>query len=149
MMAARLTSEALSAWRSMLFASSRVVRLLEEDMASQHGLPITWFDILGRLRQAGGRLRMHQLEEQSVFTRSGITRLADRMETAGLIRRVRSATDRRGVYLEITEAGGAKMDEVWPDHQNSIQRHFADRLDDDDLRALRVAAEKLLDRGSD
>jgi len=139
-----LTAEALDAWRSMLFASSHVVQALGTDLEEQHGLPITWFDVLGRLRRApGGRLRMHELEEQSVFTRSGITRLADRIENAGLIERVRSSSDRRGVYLRITDAGISKLDEVWPDHLQSIWRHFARHLDVSDLTALQRAAEKI------
>ncbi|MEX2651199.1 MAG: MarR family transcriptional regulator [Acidimicrobiia bacterium] len=139
-----LTAEALDAWRAMLFASSHVVQALGADMEEDHGLPITWFDVLGRLRQAPeGRLRMHELEEQSVFTRSGITRLADRIENAGLIERVRSSSDRRGVYLRITNAGIEKLDEIWPDHQRSIWQHFARHLDASDLRALQRAAEKI------
>ncbi|MDP9494315.1 MAG: MarR family transcriptional regulator [Actinomycetota bacterium] len=143
-MKSSLTADALDAWRSMLFASSHVVQALGTDMEEQHGLPITWFDVLGRLRQAPeGRLRMHEMEEQSVFTRSGITRLADRIENAGLIERVRSSSDRRGVYLRITDAGIEKLDEVWPDHQQSIWRHFARHLDASDLKALQRAAQKL------
>jgi len=139
-----LTAEALDAWRSMLFASSQVVQALGADLEEQHGLPITWFDVLGRLRQApDGQLRMHELEKQSVFTRSGITRLADRIENAGFIERVRSSSDRRGVYLRITDAGIKKLDDVWPDHQQSIWRHFASRLNPSDLNALQRAAQKI------
>lgn len=143
-MTSSLTAEALDAWRSMLFASSRVVQALGADLEEQHGLPITWFDVLGRLRQApDGQLRMHELEEQSVFTRSGITRLADRIENAGFIERVRSSSDRRGVYLRITDTGIKKLDDVWPDHQQSIWRHFASRLTASDLKALQRAAQKI------
>ena len=147
-MAETLEPFVLDAWRGLLFAHARVVEALEADMLEQHDLPITWFDLLSRLKQAPGRrLRMHQLEEASVFTRSGITRLADRLEEAGLVRRERSDEDRRGVYVAITQAGIDKIDEVWPDHMASIQRHFGQFLDVEDAQALEVAAKKVLSGG--
>lgn len=140
-----LQPETLAAWRGLLFTEAAVIRALEKDMLEQHELPITWFDLLGRLaRSDERRLRMHELEEASMFTRSGITRLADRLEEAGLVRRERSAEDRRGVYLAITEAGVAKMNEVWADHERSIQEHFGQYLDSKDTAAIRNAAEKVL-----
>jgi DNA-binding MarR family transcriptional regulator len=132
-------------WRGFLFAHAKVVRALEADMVEQHGLPLTWFDLLSRIKQAPGqRMRMHQLEEASVFTRSGITAFADRLEKAGFVRRERSAEDRRGVYLAITQAGIHKIDEVWPDHELSIQNHFGQHLDPKSAEALHAATEKIL-----
>lgn len=140
-----LDEKTLAAWRGLLFAHAKVIRRLEADMHEQHDLPITWFDVLSRLNQSpDGRLRMHELEEVSVFTRSGITRLADRLEAAGLVRRKRSPEDRRGVYLAITAAGRAKIDEVWPDHVASIQRHFGQYLNRRDAESLQTAAGKIL-----
>ncbi len=137
----------LDAWRGFLFANAKVVRALDADMIEQHDLSMTWFDLLSRIKQAPGqRLRMHQLEEASLFTRSGITGLADRLEKAGFVRRERSAEDRRGVYLAITQAGIDKIDEVWPDHQVSIQKHFAQHLDPEDVKALQATTQKILDR---
>jgi len=135
----------LDAWRGFLFANAKVVRALDTDMVEQHGLSMTWFDLLSRIKQAPGqRLRMHQLEEASLFTRSGITGLADRLENAGFVRRERSVEDRRGVYLAITQAGIDKIDEVWPDHQLSIQNHFAQHLDPEDVKALQATTQKIL-----
>ncbi len=135
----------LDAWRGFLFAHAKVVRSLEADMIEQHDLPLTWFDLLSRIRQAPGqRLRMHQLEEASLFTRSGITGLADRLEQAGFVRRERSPEDRRGVYLAITQAGTDKIDEVWPNHELSIQKHFGQHLDPKGAKALPAATEKIL-----
>jgi len=135
----------LEAWRGLLFAHAKVVRALEADLIEQHDLPLTWFDLLSRIKQAPGqRLRMHQLEEASLFTRSGITGLADRLEKAGFVRRKRSADDRRGVYLAITQAGIDKIDEVWPDHELSIQNHFGKYLDPESAKALQAVTEKIL-----
>ena len=140
-----LEQNMLDAWRGFLFAHAKVVRALEADMIEQHDLPLTWFDLISRIKQAPGqRLRMHQLEEASLFTRSGITGLADRLEQAGFVRRERSAEDRRGVYLAITQAGIDKIDEVWPDHVLSIQNHFGRHLDPKGVKALQAATEKIL-----
>ena len=147
-MTERLEPLMLDAWRGLLFAHAQVVRALETDMLEQHDLPIIWFDLLSRLSQSPGRrLRMHQLEEASVFTRSGITRLADRLEQAGLVRRERSTEDRRGVYVAITAAGIDKINEVWPDHVVSILKHFGQYLDLEDAKALEAAAKKILNGG--
>ena len=145
-----LEQSMLDAWRGFLFAHAKVVRALEADLIEQHDLPLTWFDLLSRIKQAPGqRLRMHQLEEASLFTRSGITGLADRLEKAGLVRRERSAEDRRGVYLAITQAGTDKIDKVWPDHQLSIQKHFGQYLDPKGAKALQAATEKILNHNAE
>lgn len=141
-----LEPDTVAAWRGLLFTEAAVVRALEKDMLEQHDLPITWFDLISRLARADGRrLRMHELEEASMFTRSGLTRLADRLEEAGLVRRERSAEDRRGVYLAITDSGLAKIDEVWDDHQRSIQEHFGQYLNRNDVAAIRKATAKVLE----
>ena len=144
-MTEKLEQSMLDTWRGFLFANAKVVQALDTDMIEQHDLSLTWFDLLSRIKQAPGqRLRMHQLEEASLFTRSGITGLADRLEKAGFVRRERSAEDRRCVYLAITQAGIDKIDEVWPDHQLSIQNHFAQHLDPEDAKALQATTEKIL-----
>jgi DNA-binding MarR family transcriptional regulator len=141
-----LDQTTLDAWRGLLFSYARVIRRLEADMLEQHDLPITWFDVLSRLSQSpDGRLRMHELEGVSLFTRSGVTRLADRLEAVGLVRRERTPEDRRGVYLVITAAGKAKIAEVWPDHTASISDHFGRYLDAGDAESLRAVTAKILE----
>ena len=71
-----------------------------------------------------------------MLTRSGMTRLVDRVEEAGLVRRERADHDRRGVFVEITPAGLEKVDEVWADHVASIDSHFGRHLDEDDAEHL-------------
>jgi DNA-binding MarR family transcriptional regulator len=134
----------MEAWVSILVAVSTVMRTLEAEMAEQHDMAITWFDVLNRLDQAPDhRMRMHELEDMSVFTRSGMTRLADRLEAAGLVRRERDTGDRRGVYLAITDAGAAKLAEVWPDHLRGIEDHFARHISTSDATMLRSIAAKV------
>ena len=136
--------ETLDAWRGVLFAHAKVLRSLERDMLEQHEILITWFDILSRLADAPGqRLRMRELEEASLFTRSGMTGLADRLEKAGYVRRERSPEDRRGVYLAITQAGLDKFAGVWADHKASIQKHFGQHINIEDARAIVAATDKV------
>lgn len=136
----------LQTWSGLLFAHARVMRALEDDMLEQHGLPLSWFDVMGRVKQAPEqRLRMHELEDASVFTRSGMTRLVDRIEAAGFVTRERSPGDRRGVYVAITEAGSEKIDAVWPDHVASIERHFGRYIDPAEAVALRRASTRIRD----
>ena len=133
------------AWGWMLFAHAKVLRALEADLLEQHDLPITWFDVMNRLREAPGqRLRMHELEAASLFTKSGLTRLVDRIEDAGFVRRERSPEDRRGVHVVMTTAGNAKIGAVWEDHVTSIHRHFGQHLDDADAAAIERVARKIL-----
>jgi DNA-binding MarR family transcriptional regulator len=133
------------AWGWLLFLHAKVLRALEADLLEQHDLPITWFDILNRLREAPDqRLRMHELERASLFTRSGLTRLVDRIEAAGLVRRERSEEDRRGVFVVITEAGNEKIDDLWADHMASIHKHFGQYLDREDVDAIKRVASKIL-----
>ena len=134
----------MDAWVSILVAVSGVMRTLESEMAEKHDLPITWFDVLNRLDQAPDhRLRMHELEDMSIFTRSGMTRLADRLEAAGLVRRERDTGDRRGVYLAITDTGAAKLAEVWPDHLKGIEERFARHISTSDATTIRSVAAKV------
>jgi DNA-binding MarR family transcriptional regulator len=134
----------MDAWVAILVAVSTVMRALEAEMAEQHELPITWFDVLNRLDQAPDhRLRMHEIEEMSVFTRSGMTRLADRIEAAGLVRRERDAGDRRGVFLAITHEGREKLGEVRPDHMRGIEEHFASHISVSDAATLRSIATRV------
>ena len=136
--------EILETWAGFLFAHARVVRGLERDMLEQQGLSLTWFDVMGRLKQAPDRrLRMHELEDASVFTRSGMTRLVDRIEAAGFVRRVRSSEDRRGVYVEITSAGIEKIDAVWPDHVASIERLFGRYIGPAEATALQRVSTRI------
>ena len=99
--------EWFDAWRGVLFAHGQVIREIEKYLQAEHQLPLSWFDVLGRLASApSARLRMSELSEAALFTRSGLTRLVDRIEEAGLVRRERIADDRRGVSVVLTA--------VWP-----------------------------------
>ena len=125
------------AWRGVLFAASRTLQAAEPELIAQAGFPLTWLDVLAQLYDAGDAgLRMQELEERSLFTRSGLTRLVDRIESAGLVRREAVTGDRRGVRVVLTTEGKRRHDAAFDDHNKVIQRVFGNRLSEKQLRAV-------------
>jgi DNA-binding MarR family transcriptional regulator len=117
------------AWRGVLFASAKVLRIAERDLVEREGFPMSWLDVLAQLYDAPGNgLRMQELEERSLFTRSGLTRLVDRIEAAGLVRRERVPGDRRGVRVVLTPEGRRRHDAAFVEHLRVIEREFGGRL---------------------
>jgi DNA-binding MarR family transcriptional regulator len=144
------TQQTQDAWKGILFAHAQVVRALEADLAAHSDLQLTWFDIMNRLNEhPDQRLRVHELADASLFTRSGLTRLVDRIEQAGYVCRQHSADDRRGVYIVLTRAGSDKLESIWPHFAISVQEHFGQHLTATDTRALTAATSKILKATSD
>lgn len=125
------------AWRGVLFASARVLRVAEPELIARAGFPLTWLDVLAQLYDAPDNgLRMQELEERSLFTRSGLTRLVDRIEAAGLVRREPVPGDRRGVRIVLTSEGRRRHDEAFVEHFRVIEREFGSRLTTDQQKAV-------------
>lgn len=117
------------AWRGVLFAGAKVLRVAERDLIAREGFPMAWLDVLAQLYDAADSgLRMQELEERSLFTRSGLTRLVDRIEAAGLVRREPVPGDRRGVRVVLTPEGRRRHDEAFVEHLRLIEREFGGRL---------------------
>lgn len=122
----------------------------------QHRLSTVEFEVLMRLaRSPGHRLRMTDLAGQTTLSTSGVTRVVDRMERGGLVRREACPSDRRSSYAVITEAGQARLDQVLPGHLELVQRWYVGllpetRLDDllDSLRTIRDAVNPCATAGS-
>ena len=135
-----LTERELAAWRGMLETHSRIVAELDAELERHHGLPLSSYEVLMYLGDAeGGRLRMGELADRLLLSRSGITRLADRLERQGLIARERCADDGRGYFALLTDAGRQKLDAARPDHLDGVRTHFLTRLEPteiDDLGAI-------------
>ncbi len=101
-----LTSAELAAWRGFLRAHATVVRALEGDLQAEHDLPLASYDVLVQLSEAPDRrLRMTELADRVLLSRSGLTRLADRLEREGLLTREPCPSDARGTLAVLTEAG--------------------------------------------
>src|SRR6266508_3548010 len=98
----------LAAWRALLEAHEAVTDLLERELEEERGLPLSKFEVLPRVAEAaGGRVRMLELAQSVLLSKSGLSRLVDRMEEAELVRRERCPSDRRGAYAVLTDQGRA------------------------------------------
>ena len=134
----------LAAWRALLNAHATAIAAIERDLAARKLVPLTWYDVLVALSEAPtGRLRLHELAGRVVLSRSGLTRLVDRLEAAGLLRREPCPTDRRGAYAVLTPEGEATLRRTWPFYARGIVEHFARHLDDAEARAVTVALERV------
>ena len=144
---APLTDRELAAWRGMLRTYRDVVGRLDADLEREQGLPLSSYEVLITLADAAdGRLRMGELAGALLLSRSGLTRLVDRLEDQGLVLRERCEDDARGYFATITPAGRRKLRAARPAHLAGVREHFLERLDATDLDALarawhRVAAD--------
>lgn len=125
------------AWRGVIFTHARVFAAVEAPLRERTGLSLVFLDVLGRLYDAPERrLRIQELQERSLFTKSGMTRLVDRMTEVGLVRREPVPGDRRGVYVVITDEGAELYARGMEGHHEDIEREFASKLTPEQQRAV-------------
>jgi DNA-binding MarR family transcriptional regulator len=138
----------LAAWSAFLRAHARVVRELERELQAEQGMALTDYDVLVQLANAGERrLRMSELAERLLLSRSGVTRLVDRLEAGGLVERVSCDTDRRGQWASLTDAGYDRLRTASPTHLRGVASHFLDRLSGEELSALGRILSRLSEDG--
>lgn len=136
--------ERMAAWEALIRTVGSLLKTFERELQDSEGLPLTWYDVLIQLHKSPeGRLRMQALAESVVLSRSGLTRLIDRMDKAGLVRREPAQEDRRGHYAVITEGGRQTYLRARPLHHRGIYEHFTRHLDDADVQALQTALAKV------
>ncbi|WP_312874709.1 MarR family winged helix-turn-helix transcriptional regulator [Actinomadura litoris] len=137
-------------WRTMLRAQVRISRRLQADLLAEHDLPLAFYDVLTHLGEAPcGRLRMNDLADRVLLSRSGLTRLVDRLEREGLVARQTCPSDARGLYAALTPTGRARLEEAAPTYRRGVRDHVLSRLDDDDLRLFGHLLGKLADEPVD
>lgn len=137
----------LAAWRAFLTAHARVVDVLERELREREGLPLSWYDVLVQLSEADGhRLRMQELADRVLLSKSGLTRLIDRMEREGYVERSPCTDDRRGTWATMTAAGFARIRQTAPTHLGGVREHFSDQLDDIEAAHLTAALERIVAR---
>jgi DNA-binding MarR family transcriptional regulator len=134
-----MPKEKVSAWAALLTARALVVDAVEARLGKA-GLPeLAWYDVLWALERApGARLRMHELAAQTVITRSNLTRLADRLEVAGLVCRERDTDDRRGAFAVLTPAGRALRGRMWKVYGPAIGELFDRHLSQTETATVRA-----------
>ena len=136
----------MRAWRAFLRTHSAVIKALERELQEEQGLPLTWYDIMVHLSEApGNRLRHQELAESVLLSRSGVTRLVDRMVTAGLVRRESSPEDRRASYVVMTDQGRRKLEAAAPVHLRGIVEHFTRHLNGGDAESLGSVFHRVLE----
>ena len=114
-MAARFLEPQLSAWRALLGAHAAVVTRVEHALAAAGLPPLAWYDVLWAVRESPQRrARLGALAADLTISRGGMTKLVDRLEQAGLLRREPTPNDRRGAYAVLTAAGEATLKRMWP-----------------------------------
>jgi DNA-binding MarR family transcriptional regulator len=133
----------LGAWRALLRARATLLRQLSINLKQNTGLTLGDFDVLGRLAEAGGAVRMTELADRTLSSRSGMTRRIDRMAEEGLVRRANADGDARAVVVALTDAGVNRLTETAPIHLRGVSELFVERLDDQELAALESALDKV------
>ena len=136
----------IATWRDFLTAHARLERMLDEDLRVEHDLSLAEYDALLQLAEAPGRrLRMHQLADRVLLSRSGVTRLIDRLVTDGSVERDACLSDARGAEAVLTAAGLQRLRTAAPTHLRGIGEHFMDAIDPADLLAVGRAMRDVLD----
>ncbi|MEA2360900.1 MAG: hypothetical protein QOD71_45 [Thermoleophilaceae bacterium] len=139
-----LTHAELSAWRGLLRVHASMTKALDAELAREHGLPLSSYEVLLFLAEApGGRLRMSDLADGVLLSRSGLTRLVDRMERDGLLRRERCEDDARGYHAAITGKGRVLFQRARRTHLDGVRERFLSRLSPDELHTLAELWEKV------
>lgn len=125
------------AWRGIIFTHALILDDIGRRLEHHSGITLAFLDVLGRLYDAPERrLRMQELQRRALFTRSGMTRVVDRIEEAGLVRRERVPGDRRGVWVVITPEGIRTYETAMQRHANDIEEVFAAKMSEAQHRAV-------------
>lgn len=135
--------ERLRAWRLYFESALALVDVLDAELERDAGIPLRWYDALVHLEESPDGLRMNELAERILYSKSSFTRVVDRLEEAGLVRRVRPENDRRSILVFLTDEGRKTMEQARRHHRNGIEQHFSRHLTDVDVTALTRGLEKV------
>ena len=128
----------------MLRAHAELVRELDAELARDHDMPLSSYEVLLFLNDSeDGRMRMSELADSALLSRSGLTRLVDRLERQGLLKRERCESDARGWFAEITPEGRRVFGAARKTHLDGVRRAFLSHFSRDELRTLAGFWEKL------
>jgi DNA-binding MarR family transcriptional regulator len=134
------------AWRLMLEAHAATIELLSKELEAECGMPIGWYDVLFHLHEAdSGCMRMVDLARAVLLSKSGLTRLVDRMETEGLVTRRVASDDRRSFEVSMTAEGEKRFRAAARVHLRGIDKHWMGVVDEADAPALEKALRAVRD----
>jgi DNA-binding MarR family transcriptional regulator len=132
-----LSEEEMDAWRGLLRAHSSLAKRLDSALEGMHELPLRAYEVLNYLQDTPqGKMRMCDLAEQAQLSRSGLTRLVDRMEREGLLTRCSCEHDARGAYACLTDAGRVRLGNARVTHLSVVREHFLSRFSEHELMTL-------------
>ena len=139
-----LSRDELAAWRGLLRVHAALTKELDAELVREHELPLSSYEVLLFLCDSpGGRMRMSELADGVLLSRSGLTRLVDRMERDGLLRRRRCEDDQRGFFAEITDQGRELFARARRTHLDGVRERFLNHLSTDEQRTLAALWEKV------
>ncbi|OHU29406.1 MarR family winged helix-turn-helix transcriptional regulator [Mycobacteroides chelonae] len=141
--------EVVSAWRAVISGHARVIRSMSENMRAQHGLTLKEFEAMLHISLNGDRpILQKDLAQQVTLSTGGITRMLDRLESAGLVARNCYDNDRRGNAISLTPAGREKFDDMNASHEHDIQTYFGAHLTAEELRTIIRVMNKVRDQST-
>jgi DNA-binding MarR family transcriptional regulator len=136
----------LETWRAFLVAHAQVRRQLERELQAEQSLGLGEYEVLLLLARADDRrLRMSDLADRLGLSRSGVTRLVDRLQGDQLVLRASCDTDRRGSWATLTDAGRERLRRAAPTHLRGVGEHFLNRIPANELDALRRTLDRVLE----
>ena len=137
------SAERLHGWRLFFESALALGDVLDTELEQAVGISQRWYDVLVHLEESPDGIKMNDLAERILYSKSGFTRVVDRMEEAGLVRRARPDHDRRSILVVLTDKGIETKEEARHYHRDGIERHFSQHLTDADIKALTRALEKV------
>ena len=136
----------VAAWRAVLLAQHRVVRAIERDLAAAGEIPLYWYDVLLELNGAPSRrLRMQDLAERVVLSRSRVSRIVDELAARGLVERLPDPDDGRASLAHLTDEGRTAFRRVAPKYLRGIEEHFGQHLDAEERRVIAEGLQRVVD----
>jgi DNA-binding MarR family transcriptional regulator len=143
--AVQLDDRQLAAWRGMLRVHATLTKALDAQLEAEHGLALSSYEVLMYLNDAEDRrMRMSDLASSIILSRSGLTRLVDRLEREGLLERQSCPDDARGAFASLTEAGRERLQAARATHLAGVRRLFLDHFGEAELDTLGAAWERVL-----
>lgn len=135
----------MRAWESFARAHRFVVSRIDAELQEAHDLPLMWFEALVQIERGDNALRMHELADRLLLSRSAASRFVDRLEENGLVRRRLSRDDRRGMEVSLTARGHERLGMARDTHARCVRRYFLDHLDEDGLATLTSALPRVFE----
>jgi DNA-binding MarR family transcriptional regulator len=145
-----LATEELAAWRGLLRVHSALVKALDAELLTEHDLPLTSYEVLINLQAAPGhRRRMAELAEGVLLSRSGMTRLVDRLERDGLLERDACTEDGRGMFAVLTDKGEELLSRARRTHLDGVRERFLQHFSRDELEQFAGAWNRVVPGSAD